>query len=59
MLPQKFTDLMKQMLGDEYEAFIESFSQEKYQALRLNPQKVRADFAETGGFHLSPVPWEP
>lgn len=59
MLPQKFTDRMKQMLGDEYEAFIESFSQEKYQALRLNPQKVRADFAETGGFHLSPVPWEP
>lgn len=31
------------MLGDEYEAFLESFEQEKYQALRLNALKIDAD----------------
>lgn len=40
MLPEQFLDRMKEMLGEEYEAFLESFAQEKYQALRLNALKV-------------------
>ena len=40
MLPEKFTERMRNMLGAEYEAFMESFSEEKYQALRMNPQKA-------------------
>ncbi len=54
MLPQDFLDRMKQMLGSEYDCFLDSFSGERYQALRLNALKkgARADFA-----HLSKVPW--
>lgn len=31
---------MQQMLGQEYETFLETFGQERYQALRLNPLKA-------------------
>ena len=41
MLPEQFLDRMKQMLGEEFPAFLESYEQEKYQALRINPQKTR------------------
>ncbi|MCM1063365.1 MAG: RsmF rRNA methyltransferase first C-terminal domain-containing protein [Eubacterium sp.] len=63
MLPQKFSDRMQQMLGDEYEAFRAAFAQERYQALRLNALKTgwngrNAAEADLAGFlHLSPVPW--
>ena len=43
MLPEAFLARMQQMLGDEYEAFLESFEQEKYQALRLNALKMNLD----------------
>ena len=43
MLPQQFLDRMKEMLGDEYDAFLASFEQEKYQALRLNALKRNTD----------------
>ncbi len=40
MLPQTFLDRMQWMLGDEYEAFLDTFEQERYQALRLNALKI-------------------
>ena len=43
MLPEAFLARMQQMLGDEYEAFLESFEHEKYQALRLNALKMDMD----------------
>lgn len=43
MLPEAFLARMQQMLGDEYEAFLESFENEKYQALRLNALKINTD----------------
>lgn len=51
MLPQKFTDRMRQMLGEEYEEFAASYEREKYQALRLNEENVKLPFG------LEPVPW--
>lgn len=39
MLPELFLKRMQEMLGDEYEAFLQSYEQEKYQALRLNSLK--------------------
>jgi NOL1/NOP2/sun family putative RNA methylase len=39
MLPEKFLDRMQEMLEDEYDAFLQSFEQERYQALRINPLK--------------------
>ncbi len=62
MLPKQFLDRMKEMLGEEYPAFLESFSEERYQALRINAlkkvykggnvEKLLAD-----AFYLTPVTW--
>lgn len=50
---------MEQMLGGEYLAFLSSYEDERYQALRINPQKTdRNRFMEETSFHLQPVPWE-
>ena len=66
MLPVAFLDRMKEMLGGDYDAFVESFSKDKYQALRMNALKQNMDgsFATDGAekvmakvAHLSPVPW--
>ncbi len=58
MLPEKFTERMKQMLQSEYEAFVASYDSEKYQALRLNPLKGRTEeFLTQNPFTLTPVPW--
>lgn len=43
MLPEAFLERMQQMLGGEYGAFLETFSQERFHALRLNPLKLRLD----------------
>ena len=69
MLPEKFTERMQKMLGEEYTAFLHSFEQDKYQALRVNPLKSRAgqrleSAHRTHGellgkyFNLTPVSWE-
>lgn len=57
MLPEEFLHRMKEMLGAEYEEFVDSFSKEKYQSLRINPLKLSAEDAECLPFHLTPVPW--
>lgn len=68
MLPKQFLDRMREMLGDEYEVFLDSFSQEKYQALRLNALKqgqsgesaveqLAPENGKESVFHLSKVPW--
>ncbi len=62
MLPEYFLDRMKEMLGEEYPAFLESFSEEKYQALRLNALKRVYQGGSVkelcaGAFQLRPVAW--
>ena len=58
-LPQEFVERMKDMLGEEYAEFEKSYDAEKYQALRLNPLKVKKEnFLKQNPFHLTPVPWE-
>ncbi|MBQ7841684.1 MAG: RsmB/NOP family class I SAM-dependent RNA methyltransferase [Lachnospiraceae bacterium] len=59
MLPQKFTERMQKMLGEEYPDFLLSYDNKKYQSLRVNPLKVNAEeFLQKNPFHLSPVIWE-
>lgn len=59
MLPQAFLERMKQMLGEEYPAFLQSYEKERYQALRINPLKAdRDDFIAKAPFTLRPVEWE-
>lgn len=58
MLPQAFTDRMKDMLGEEYTDFLQSYEETKNQALRLNPLKGDSGrFLELSLFTLTPVPW--
>ncbi len=58
MLPQDFLDRMREMLGEEYPAFLESCQAERKQALRINSLKVgREEFLEEASWKLSPVPW--
>lgn len=46
------------MLGEEYGDFLETFAQEKYQALRINVLKLRAArIFPAWQPHLSKVPW--
>lgn len=59
MLPEDFLERMREMLGDEYPAFLDSYEQKKYQSLRVNPLKgSREAFLEKAPFLLSPVAWE-
>ncbi len=58
MLPQEFVGRMKEMLGEEYEAFENSYEQGKYQSLRINPLKAgKNEFLEKQPFTLDIVPW--
>lgn len=62
MLSEVFLDRMRELLGqEEYEAFLASFGQESYQALRVNPLKRTEGWAEGEArrlFELTPVSWE-
>ncbi|MBE5868822.1 MAG: NOL1/NOP2/sun family putative RNA methylase [Lachnospiraceae bacterium] len=58
MLPEQFLERMKRMLGDEYPAFLQSFEEEPYRALRVNTGKVSVEeFLKKSPFSLHPVPW--
>lgn len=61
MLPVEFCERMKQMLGqDEYDAFLQSYDEPKYQGLRFNPLKgALTDFIDQAGglFGLREIPW--
>ena len=43
MLPIKFTDRMKNLLKDEYDDFLSSYENPKFQALRINTLKCNTD----------------
>ena len=59
-LPQDFRIRMQDMLGEAYPAFLRSYEEEKYQALRVNALKGTAEeFLQkmpAGG--LGAVAWE-
>ncbi len=66
MLPEQFLERMRCMLGEEYDIFLETFGQERRQALRLNPLKYDAEGrsaaqrygTDSGSFAvLEKVPW--
>ncbi len=62
MLPELFLERMRDMLGSDYEDFLASFEQDKYQALRLNALKQNMDgnsaLQMVGKYlHMSEVPW--
>jgi NOL1/NOP2/sun family putative RNA methylase len=57
-LPEEFRSKITQLLGSEAEAFFSSYSNPRYQALRINPLKLSPeDFRELVSWKLTPVPW--
>lgn len=57
-LPEAFLNKMRELLGEQFEAFLASYDEERYYGLRSNPLKLSPDeLAELGLFHLAPVPW--
>lgn len=62
-LPQDFVTRMQDMLGEAYPAFLRSYDEEKYQALRVNMLKSTVDdFLQRAPFfqcsEAVSVPWE-
>ncbi len=59
MLPEAFTRRMQEMLGEEYQAFLQSYEEPQKQSLRINPLKGEKElFLKEKPFSLSPVLWE-
>lgn len=59
-LPEAFVQKMRRLLGQEYEAFAESYEGDRVQGLRINPQKtgwIHATQEMAARFGLSKVPW--
>lgn len=57
-LPESFIQQMKELLKDEFEAYIQSFEHERYYGLRVNTNKISIqDFLKISPFDLTPIPW--
>ena len=57
-LPQDYLSAMQELLGDEYEDYLDSFDQERVYGLRVNTLKITPeDFLKISPFRLEPIPW--
>lgn len=57
-LPESFKQRMKEMLKDEYEAFLESYDKKDKSGIRINTLKIGPEeFKELSDFKLSKIPW--
>lgn len=57
-LPKEYLENMREMLGDEYPAFLRAMEEPAALALRLNPRRINAEIA-AAEFVEGAVPWEP
>lgn len=59
-LPAAFTERMRDLLGDEYSLFEDSYAQPRRYGLRVNTLKITPEeFEKTAPFHLTPIGWMP
>ena len=57
-LPQSFLDSMKEILEEDYEAFLAGFDGQRQYGLRVNTLKMNLEeFERIAPFHLKKVPW--
>ena len=55
-IPQAFLDRMKEMLQEDYPAFLKHYEQPKHAGLRVNTLKISVeDFLKISPFHLKPL----
>ena len=59
-LPESFQNMMQQLLGEEYEAFLRGFDGKRQFGLRVNTSKIELEeFERIAPFHLRKIPWIP
>jgi len=59
-LPERFKQRIKEQLGEEYEAYLQSFQEKSRNGLRVNTGKLSAEeFKQLSPFGLQEVPWVP
>lgn len=59
-LPESFKQRIKEQLGEEYEAYLQSFQDKSRNGLRVNTGKLSAEeFEQMSPFGLQKVPWVP
>ncbi|WP_188536507.1 RsmB/NOP family class I SAM-dependent RNA methyltransferase [Paenibacillus segetis] len=59
-LPITFLQRMRELLGDEYEAFLSSYDNPRYIGIRVNTLKIDVEsFRAISPFNLRPIPWCP
>lgn len=57
-LPEDFLERMKALLGDEYQAYLDSFEKPCHNGLRINTLKIsREEWERIAPFKTRPVPW--
>ena len=57
-LPQEYLDKMQKLLGNEFEAYLESFNEKRLYGLRVNTLKVEVEkFKQMVDWELESVPW--
>ncbi|MGN0161583.1 MAG: RsmF rRNA methyltransferase first C-terminal domain-containing protein [Lachnospiraceae bacterium] len=57
-LPIEYEKAMKELLGDEFDAYIDSFEEKRLYGLRVNNLKISTeDFLKIAPFNLTPIPW--
>lgn len=57
-LPQAFTERMQALLGNDFEAYLQSFDSPRVAGLRVNTSKITPqEFATIAPFEVIPIPW--
>ena len=58
VLPQAFLDRMKDMLQDDYDAFLQAYDQPRTYGLRVNTAKISCEeFEKIVPFEVKKIPW--
>ena len=54
----KYLDTMKEMLGEDFQAYLDSFNDSRLYGLRVNTLKITTEeFLKISPFDLKPIPW--
>ncbi|MHB8065072.1 MAG: RsmF rRNA methyltransferase first C-terminal domain-containing protein [Ruminiclostridium sp.] len=57
-LPEEFVNKMQELMGEEFNSYLESYKKPRFYGLRVNTLKISVEeFLKISPFHLEPVPW--
>lgn len=57
-LPEQFEEKMKELLKEEFPAYISCYEEPRYYGLRVNTSKISVeDFKKICPFEITPIPW--